>query len=97
MAVQFHRLAATELRSAVAWYRERDAALADRFLTGVNAAVERIEHDPDSLPIERRHFRRCRVQRFPYRLIFERHDDGTILIVALAHNRRRPGYWRRRT
>ncbi|MGC1275578.1 MAG: type II toxin-antitoxin system RelE/ParE family toxin [Planctomycetaceae bacterium] len=96
MLVHFHRLAARELRTAHAWYRERDVDTAARFLVGVRAAVERIEQDPDSLPFERRHYRRIRVRRFPYRLIFERDRPDSILVIAVAHARRRPGYWSRR-
>lgn len=96
MIVQFHRLASQELRAAHVWYGQRDADAAARFLTSVDGALARIEADPDSHPIERRHFRWVRVRRFPYRLIFERHEEGIILVIALAHARRRLGYWNRR-
>ncbi|MEW6688102.1 MAG: type II toxin-antitoxin system RelE/ParE family toxin [Pseudomonadota bacterium] len=39
--------------------------------------------------------RRVLVARFPYSIVY-RHDPDFILIVAVAHQRRRPGYWRGR-
>jgi plasmid stabilization system protein ParE len=96
IAVVFHRLAAQELRAADSWYRKREAAVAGRFLNAVGAAAVRIGEDPDSLPIERRHFRSVRVRRFPYRLIFERYGADRALVIAVAHTSRRPGYWLRR-
>ena len=96
IAVTFHRLAAKELRAADSWYRQSDAAVAGRFLNAVEAAAVRIGDDPDSLPIERRHFRSIRVRRLPYRLIFERLGADRVLVIAVTHTSRRPGYWLRR-
>jgi toxin ParE1/3/4 len=39
--------------------------------------------------------RRLVLPRFPYNLVYEVHDD-LLLIVAVAHQRRHPDYWRRR-
>ncbi len=97
MAVRLHRLASRELRAAYAWYGRHDAVVAAKFLTAVDGAIIRIEADPESHPIESGHFRWVRVRRFPYRLIFERHERDMILVIALAHAYRRPGYWQRRT
>jgi hypothetical protein len=96
IAVRFHRLASRELKSAYAWYRVRDVRIADRFLAAVDLAAMRIGRDPDSLPVERKHFRAVRVRRFPYRLIFERFGADQALVIAVAHTSRHPGYWRRR-
>lgn len=96
MTVSFHRLAGQELRRALAWYRQRDRNVAVRFQTAVENAVDRIAADPESLPIESGHARRIRVRRFPYRLIFESLGDGRIFVIAVAHDRRRSGYWQRR-
>jgi mRNA-degrading endonuclease RelE of RelBE toxin-antitoxin system len=96
MTIRFHRLASRELRSALAWYRDRDLDIAIRFQAAVETAIERIKFDPDSHPLERSRFRWVRVRRFPYRVIFERIDSDTIQVIALVHARRREAYWRRR-
>jgi toxin ParE1/3/4 len=91
-----HRLASVELRKAYKWYEIRDKNVANRFLLSIEETISRILADPDSYPIERHNFRRIRVRRFPYVLIFEHAPRGHVLIIATSHMRRRPGYWTRR-
>lgn len=93
--VAFHRLAAVELRTAYGWYSARNATIASQFLECIDQAIARVLSDPDSHPIDRKHFRCVRIRRYPYSLIFE-HQEGRVLIVAFAHAKRRPGYWNRR-
>lgn len=92
----FHRLAGIELRQAYRWYATRDKSIADRFLVRVEEAISQIVADPDSHPIERKSFRRIRVRRFPYLIIFEHAPVGHVLVIATSHVKRRPGYWMRR-
>lgn len=96
IAVRFHRLATCEMRAAHAWYFQRDPRVAGRFLFAVEAAMARVVKDPDSLPVERTYFRSITVRRFPYRLIFEHLQPELVLVIAVAHTSRRPGYWSRR-
>jgi|SRR5581483_3186257 len=93
MALIFHRLAAQELVEAHAWYEVRSRIAADGFLTAVSAALEEIQSHPHSWPIFRGPFRWIKTQRYPYLLCYEVLDDGDIRIMAVAHARRRPGYW----
>jgi toxin ParE1/3/4 len=39
--------------------------------------------------------RRVLVKRFPYSIVFIRHEED-LWVVAFAHHHRRPGYWRER-
>ncbi len=94
--VIFHRLAAREYRSARDWYAERSPDVAEQFRTAVDRAVERIAADPNALPPLGAKYRRVRVIRFPYALVFRQLAPQTIKVVAIAHTSRRPGYWRRR-
>jgi len=94
--VIFHRLAAREYRSARDWYRERSVEVAERFWIAVDQAVSRIVADADSLPVLTGTYRYARVRRFPYVVIVRRIDRGAVMVVAVAHTSRRPGYWRRR-
>ncbi|MCC7419912.1 MAG: type II toxin-antitoxin system RelE/ParE family toxin [Planctomycetaceae bacterium] len=56
----------------------------------------RIADDPTSYPCLVGPYRSLRVRRFPYRLIYLVEDPDLILILAVAHTGRRPGYWQRR-
>ena len=94
--VVFHRLAAREYRSARDWYAARSVEVAERFRMAVDLAVERIATERDVLPRLETAYQWVRVSRFPYILIFRDRSPDTIMIVAVAHTSRRPGYWRRR-
>jgi toxin ParE1/3/4 len=93
--VEFHRLALNDYDEACKWYSERSAETKQRFKAAVEAAVLRICDGPDLLPLFSNGYRWVRVQRFRYILVFRR-SPGEIVIVAVAHSSRRPGYWRRR-
>lgn len=98
MRVELHADARTELRSAALWYEERREGLGDEFVTEVSSALDRIRQAPESYPawpgLADRTFpiRRFILQQFPYVLAFERPDDH-ILVLAIAHAKRRPLYW----
>ena len=96
MEVIFHRLAAREYRSARDWYAEHSPNVAEQFQIAVDRAVERIGAEPDALPRLGINYRRVRVSRFPYVLVFRGLTPKTVMVVAVAHTSRRPGYWRRR-
>ena len=94
--VVFHRLAAREYRSARDWYVQRSAEVAVRFRTSVDRAVERIATEAESLPCLTGSYRYVRAGRFPYLLIFRLTAADAIMILAVAHTSRRPGYRRHR-
>jgi plasmid stabilization system protein ParE len=94
--VIFHRLAVREYRDSRKWYAARSASVAERFRAAVDIAVDRVASQTDSLPILSGEFRWVRVRRFPYVLVFKRRSPDVVMIVAVAHTSRRPGYWRRR-
>jgi plasmid stabilization system protein ParE len=94
--VIFHRFASREYREARDWYRARSEQTSLRFRNAVAQAVNRIAADPIAPPKLISHYQYVRVHRFPYLLVFEQRPDDSVLIVAVAHTSRRPGYWRRR-
>ena len=94
----FHPLARRDFLEARRYYAEHESEeLADSFRNAVNDAADRIARDPESLPIVDGAHRYLRMRRFPYLLIFRIPDDDRVIIVAVAHTSRRPGYWKRRT
>jgi toxin ParE1/3/4 len=94
--VVFHRLVAKEVREAEAWYAARSAEAAARFRNSIDAAAQQIAADVGTHAIGRTKFKYARVHRFPYHLIFCLDDSSAARVLAVAHGRRRPGYWRRR-
>jgi plasmid stabilization system protein ParE len=91
----FHDEALEELDEAHLWYWQRDERAADRFLSEVQIAVERIAGDPRSLPRYDDEHQFLQLRTFPYLVVFRPKGDHAE-VLAVAHVRRRPGYWRSR-
>ncbi len=94
--IVFHRLARKEARAAEAWHHSRNPNAAVRFRLTVERAAQRIAAAQDTYPFLQDPYRSLRVTGFPYVLIFRVRDDESVMVVAVAHTSRRPGYWWRR-
>ena len=84
-----------ELNEAAAFYEARVPGLGEVFLDDVDRAIETIRERPRIGAPTGPRFRKLLLHRFPFSLIYA--DRGEeLLIVAVAHQRKRPGYWRGR-
>ena len=93
--IRFHPDADVEVAEAAQYYEVRRAGLGSDLLGEVERALDQILTNPEaSQPIARR-VRRKPLWRFPYNLIYAVYPDR-IRIVACAHQKRRPFYWRKR-
>ena len=93
--VEFHRLALKDYDDACKWYAERSASAAKWFEEAVDEAMIRISEAPESLPRLSGPYRRVRVRRFPYILVFRPRQADEMVVVAVAHTSRQPGALRR--
>ncbi len=92
---RFLPLAEAELLEAVSYYSDAGAGTGVRFQRAVEAAVTKAILNPDFGVPGLRGTRRRIVNGFPYNVIY-RVSDIELLVVAIAHHRRRPGYWANR-
>ncbi len=77
---------------AARYYEARRLGLGKSFLDQVEIAEKQILEAPERFsPIGGR-FRRFRLRRFPYGIVYAVEEDG-IFVAAVMHLRRRPGYW----
>jgi toxin ParE1/3/4 len=95
MRIEFHPEALVELEAAQAWYHERDLLLATAFFVEIIRATAEISNHPDRFPRTRSNEHRLVLRRFPFSIIYRIQDD-TVFVTAVAHQRRRPNYWRTR-
>jgi plasmid stabilization system protein ParE len=89
--------ASEELGEAVRWYEDQSEGLGAAFLQAVHQVVSRIETHPEigaKIP-DLLHTRRVLVPGFPYQLVYIVRPTE-VIVAAVAHLKRRPGYWRRR-
>lgn len=88
--------ATADLDEALDFYARISPSLVEALLDEVIAAQRRIAGFPQAWhPLGAKGLRRFVLGRFPYAIIFRAKPDE-ILIVAYAHTRRLPGYWRSR-
>ena len=81
-----------EARAAREWYLVRNADAAGAFMAELDTAIARIEQAPSQWSPYLGGTRRYLFHRFPFFVVF-RETAARIEIVAVAHARRRPGYW----
>ena len=94
--VRFHPDAEAEYLEALRWYRERSPASVVRFEAEVSRSVERIEQAPQRWPRYLEDSRRLLLHQFPFEIVYQQSSASLVLILAVAHTHRRPGYWRDR-
>ncbi len=93
--LEFHPQAVEEARAAREWYGERSLAVAEAFVAELDEAAKRILDAPSRWPVHSHGTRRYLLRRFPYMVVF-RETMSAIQVIAVAHGRRKPGYWKER-
>jgi hypothetical protein len=74
-----------EMLEAASYYQSQADGLGNDYLSEA----------PDAWPILEHDLRRRLVRRFPFS-VFYKIDPEEIVIIAVAHQRKKPGYWRKR-
>lgn len=96
----FHPEARAEFVADVDWYDDHEQGCGERFEKAVRSAIEDALASPEAWPpwpgwLGEPIVRSRRVAGFPYRVVYLLLNDE-LTVVAVAHEKRRPGYWRRR-
>jgi len=90
--VKFLTKASEELEAAASYYDKHQNGLGRQFIGEVRKTQDRIIALPKAAPEIREGIRRRSIHRFPYHVIYHV-TDNQILIIAVAHKRRRPAFW----
>jgi len=96
LPVRFHPAAQRELDEAADFYDLESTGLGSEFIDDVERAVVQVRDHPAAAPIALEPVRKQVVAKFPYSVVYSVIDD-TVVVLAVAHHRRRPFYWRHRT
>lgn len=95
MRFKFHPVAENELIESIEYYESCRSGLGLDFELQVENAVRLSIEYPAAWPEIAPGIRRCLLQRFPFGVIYSVEDDG-ILVLAVMHLHREPGYWQDR-
>lgn len=93
MNYQLHPAAASEYLDSIAFYESRLAGLGASYMAEFEATMGKVCASPKSFPIDcPPDIRKAAMQRFPFNVLY-REAGKAVQILAVAHHRRRPGYW----
>lgn len=90
--VEFSTITRSEFDEAFNWYAERSTGAAIGFASEIDAAIEQISSDPERFPRTYAGCQRYVLKRYPYSVVYYKMPER-IIVVAIAHAKRRPGYW----
>lgn len=95
MTYAFHPEAEAEFLEAIDYYEQYEAGLGYDFALEVYSTIEYILSFPDAWTIMENGIRRCLTNRFPFGVVYH-HQKNEILILAVMHLNKQPGYWKDR-
>jgi len=95
MSHRFHAEALEQYEEAAQYYASKQADLDLRFINSIQDAIRLILEDPLRWRAFYGDIHRCFTRVFPYAILYAVEPDF-VLIVAVAHCSRNPGYWRHR-
>lgn len=95
MNVLFLEAAEVEFGDAIEYYNQQREGLGYDFALEVEKTFERIIQFPDAWPLISPRTRRCRMNKFPYGILYQMREDA-ILILAVMHLSRHPDSWKAR-
>lgn len=95
MTFSFHPEAEAEFFDAIEYYEACRRGLGYDFAVETYSAIDKIVAFPLVWPSVDQKIRRCLMQRFPFGLLYDCSGDK-IIIVAVMHLHRKPGYWKQR-
>lgn len=95
MKIEILEEAERELIEAALWYESKETGLGYRFRDEFSHVLGKIQEDPLLWREREGGYRRVNCPVFPYFVpYFIR--GGVIIIAAVAHSHRKPGYWESR-
>ena len=95
MKIRLLSVAETEFSDAAAYYEDIEEELGDRFIDHITRSVEIIKQHPFIGHLIKDRVRKLPLTQFPHDIIYCL-SENEIVIVAIAHQKREPDYWRDR-
>ena len=95
MRVNYTPEAVSELLSISRYYEEKQLGLGNDFNEKLDSSIARCRNNPEMGRLIGAQIRCLVMQKFPYNIIYKLTPDK-IIIIAVAHQKRLPGYWENR-
>jgi len=95
VVARIHPEALAELAEAARFYEDRAPGLGREFFEEVVAVIRAAVENPEAGTTQEPPYRRMLCRRFPFAVVYRQAGDE-LRVLAVAHQRRRPGYWKKR-
>jgi len=93
--LSIHETAEAEVNEAADFYDIESSGLGSVFIDEIQRAIVTISEFPEAAPLIRGRVRKRPIAKFPYSMVYSVRPNE-IRILAVAHQKRRPFYWRGR-
>jgi plasmid stabilization system protein ParE len=93
--ISVHEAAEFEINEAADFYDLESYGLGTAFVNEIGSGISSITRFPEAAPLIQGRVRSKTIIKFPYSLIYSVRPDE-IRLLAVAHQKRRPFYWRGR-
>ncbi|MBN1215713.1 MAG: type II toxin-antitoxin system RelE/ParE family toxin [Candidatus Lokiarchaeota archaeon] len=86
-----------EMNFSAQYYNQQALGLGINFLEEIEKSIHLIKENPERYPFYDKDIHKFNIRRFPFSIfyVFEKELDK-IIILAVAHQKRKPNYWRDR-
>ena len=95
MNVDFLEPAYKEYQEAIEFYNLQSDGLGNKFRDEIDKTISIIKNYPESFTQYTQHTRKAVVNIFPYNIFYSLRDNR-IIVIAIAHQHRKPNYWNKR-
>ena len=95
MGIEFLEPAYDEYKEAIEFYNLQSEGLGNKFASEIDRTLSIIRNYPQGFSEYTKNTRKAVVNIFSYNIIYSIHKEA-ILIIAIAHQHRKPNYWENR-
>jgi toxin ParE1/3/4 len=82
--------AVSDIQKAFEWYEEQRAGLGFELIEEIEEGYERLCKHPQHYTAINQKYRRLRIKRFPYLIVYEIEDDDKVIINAVKRSSQEP-------
>jgi plasmid stabilization system protein ParE len=93
--ISIHEVAEAEINEAADFYDIESPGLGSAFIDEIQRVITSISEFPEAAPLVQGRIRKRPIAKFPYSMVYSVRPDE-IRVLAVAHQKRRPFYWRGR-
>ncbi len=94
--LEFDDAAEAEFYDIVEYYKQFDRSLSNDFVQEFERTIQRLVKFPGAGHPYLHQTKRVFLNRFPYAIVYKIYRDESIIVFAIMHMKRKPGYWKKR-